>query len=149
MAAGQIAAGALELSRRNFISSDECSQYLSRAVQILNDAIEAKVVDWSDGTVSNGTLIEVPVDMTQRRLPWGKAAWQQYELVRTLLSLRGSGLIDHVKGPDGESGEMLLMKALNSIRTDFRLPQEYKGGFGDEWRYHLPQVVRALGEAIA
>lgn len=147
MAAGQIAAGASELHRRQLISDDKLKEYLSRSVEILNNAIGAGVVDWSDGTVSNGTLVEVPVEHTQRCLPWGKAAWQQYELVQTLLSLRASGFIDAVKGPHGEPGETLLIKALGSIEASFRLPDDYNGGFGDEWRYHLPQVVRALDEA--
>jgi hypothetical protein len=147
MAAGQIAVGASELRRRQVISDDELKEYLSRSVEILNNAISAGVVDWSDGTVSNGTLVEAPVEYPQRRLPWGKAAWQQFELIQALLSLRTCGFIDGVKGPNGEPGETLLIKAIGSIEANFRLPDIYKGGFGDEWRYHLPQVVRALREA--
>jgi hypothetical protein len=144
MAAGQLVMGALELRDRGTINDTEFCDYCKAAVNILNNAIRNGVIDWGSGLVRNGVLVEVPAEATDRILPWGEAAWQHYELARTLLALRDADFLNDVKVTDSDTGWALLEGILESISGRFRLPAAYTGGFGDEWRYHLPQLVRAL-----
>jgi hypothetical protein len=146
MAAGQLLKGALELFRRGSIDTEARDRYVEKAIQIVNNAIRGEVVSWDEGVVRNGILVEVPIGAPQRHLPWGLAAWQQFELIQMLTEMFQMNCLHRVQGPRGESGDVLLQNALLSCVNNWRLPSDYTGGFADEWRYHLPQVTRKLCE---
>ncbi len=153
MAAQVLAQGALELYRLGHIDAAQRGQYLNRATRIVQEAVDHRVIEWDEGRVQNANLLEVPVEyLDARRRPggndWGQAAWQQRELLQTLLVLREANRLDHLAGPGNARGRELLLNVLERVQGE-RIPSDYQGGFGDEWRYHGPRAVAFLSRAMA
>lgn len=153
MAAQALAQGALELYRLGAIDGGARDRYLDRAVKIVQDAVDHRVIEWDEGRVQNANLLEVPVEHLEvRRRPggndWGQAAWQQRELLQTLLVLREANRLGHLVGPGNARGQELLLNVLERVQGE-RVPPDYQGGFGDEWRYHGPRAVGFLARAMA
>jgi len=149
MAAGQLAEGAMELHKLGTINDAQLARYLDRSVEIISDAVRHGVINARTGLVQNANMLEIPDGYPDQRTKpggndWGQAGWQQRELVQTLLVLRNAGRLDQVNLPDGKNGEDLLKESLATTATGYGVPDVYAGGFGDEWRYHVPQMAAYL-----
>ncbi|MBC7792175.1 MAG: hypothetical protein H7Z43_00575 [Clostridia bacterium] len=153
MAARQLAEGALELHKIDALNNAELTRYLDRATEIINFAVRHAVINSETGLVQNANMLEVPDGYPQQRTrpggnDWGQAGWQQRELIQTLLVLRKANRLGQIQlSPDGsQNGEDLLRAAIATTAKGFDIPDGYTGGFGDEHRYHVPQLAAYLLE---
>jgi hypothetical protein len=112
MAPQQIIEGARQLLKQGRIGEAECASYMRKAVDLFQEfAITSGAIDWKTGVVHDG--IRVEESRMERRWiqEWGNAAWQQAELIQTLLRFKEEGQLQGIKGPNEKNGEDLLKLA--------------------------------------
>ncbi|MCA9795267.1 MAG: hypothetical protein KC910_25835, partial [Candidatus Eremiobacteraeota bacterium] len=153
MAAQQIVEGARQLHAQGAIGQAEYESYLDRGLELFQDfASNSGALDWQTGAVHNAIRVEEP-DPSKRWLSgWGDAAWQQAELLQTLVRFQEVGRLGAIEGPDGQTGVDLLSKAEAHYQSAFSVPTEgyqFQDYFGNPDVYHRPQVAQYFTQAGA
>jgi hypothetical protein len=143
MAPQQIIEGARQLLRQEKISRAECVAYIDRALNLFQEFITISgAIDWNTGAVHNAIRVEEPTTEHRWYRAWGDAAWQQAELIQTLLRFRQEGRLNEINGPGAKTGEELLIMAEQYYITTYAVPENYSfDDSGNPDVYHRPQLA--------
>lgn len=143
MAPQQIIEGARQLLKQKKISETEYELYIHRAVILFQEfATQSGAIDWDKGVVHNAIRVEEPRIDHRWIQPWGDAAWQQAELIQTLLRFRQEGRLKDIKDRNGMTGEELLKLAEEYYVTSYPVPAQYEfKDFANPDVYHRPQLA--------
>jgi hypothetical protein len=150
MAPQQVIEGARQLLAQRSISEAEYFSYIDQSVSLFQKFVtDAGAVNWTNGAVYNGVLVEVEEKEHRRLRDWAEAGWQQAELIQTLLRFREEDRLRDIVGPTGKTGEDLLQLAERRYVTKYPVPAEYVfTGFGNPDVYHRPQLAHYHRQAL-
>ncbi len=150
MAPQQIIEGARQLKAQGAIDQNQYDHYLDRTVDLFNDfANQSGAVDWESGAVHNAMRVEEPDPGKRWISGWGDAAWQQAELLQTLVRLQEEDRLDQIQGPEGKTGADLLQAAQSYYEATYPVPDSFQEYFGNPDVYHRPQVALYFAQALS